>query len=287
MQGSTHPSPEDLRETIATRGARALSSGALQPIRTDEMILEDGGVRFVLRVASGLARKQEESARSAAKPKNPFLPYDEELFVAALSETHVCLLNKFNVIDRHLLIVTRAFEEQESLLTPEDFQALAVCMTAVGGLGFYNGGTAAGASQPHKHLQLVPLPLASAGPPVPIEALFAGEETALPFRHAFARIDRPPAGAAALHARYRALLDAVGLRAVQTEGATRQSASYNLLLTRDWMLLVPRAKERFEGISINALGFAGSLFVRDEAQRRLLQRRGPMAALRAVAVETP
>ena len=27
------------------------------------------------------------------------------------------------------------------------------------GLGFYNGGETAGASQPHKHLQIVPLPL--------------------------------------------------------------------------------------------------------------------------------
>ncbi len=287
MQEPPRPSPENLREAVATRSARALASGALQPIRTDARILEDGGVRFVLRVASGLARKEEEKARRATKPANPFLPYDDELFVAALSESHVCLLNKFNVIDRHLLIVTRAFEDQEMLLTPEDFEALAACMTAVGGLGFYNGGTAAGASQPHKHLQLVPLPLASEGPPIPIEALFAAEGTALPFRHAFARLGGPPAVAAALHARYRGLLDAAGLRAGPLEGAMRQSVPYNLLLTRDWMLLVPRSKERFDGISVNALGFAGSFFVRDEAQRRFLERRGPMAALQEVAVEAP
>ncbi|NIO40609.1 MAG: phosphorylase, partial [Burkholderiales bacterium] len=38
---------------------------------------------------------------------NPFLPYGKDLFVSDISETHLALLNKFNVIDYHLLIVTR------------------------------------------------------------------------------------------------------------------------------------------------------------------------------------
>ena len=40
-----------------------------------------------------------------------------------------------------------------------DFDALARGLAAIDGLAFYNGGTVAGASQPHKHLQLVPVPL--------------------------------------------------------------------------------------------------------------------------------
>jgi sulfate adenylyltransferase (ADP) / ATP adenylyltransferase len=71
------------------------------------------------------------------------------------------------------------------------------------------------------------------------------------------------------------------------DGALRQSAPYNLLLTREWMLLVPRTRESVEGISMNALGFAGSLFVRDEAQMRVVLDRGPMALLRAVTLPPP
>jgi ATP adenylyltransferase len=50
------------------------------------------------------------------------------------------------------------------------------------------------------------------------------------------------------------------------------------------MLLVPRSAEHAHRISLNALGFAGSLFVRDAAQLEIVRRIGPMALLRAVAV---
>ena len=69
------------------------------------------------------------------------------------------LLNKYNVVPHHLLIITRHFESQESALTQADFQALWTCLAEYDSLGFYNSGESAGASQPHKHLQTVPLPM--------------------------------------------------------------------------------------------------------------------------------
>ncbi|MFN2646613.1 MAG: phosphorylase, partial [Burkholderiales bacterium] len=65
----------------------------------------------------------------------------------------------------------------------------------------------------------------------------------------------------------------------------RQSAPYNLLATRRWMLLVPRGCERYESISVNALGFAGSLFVRSDVELERVRDAGPMAVLRAVTLE--
>jgi myo-inositol 2-dehydrogenase / D-chiro-inositol 1-dehydrogenase len=83
---------------------------------------------------------------------------------------------------------------------------------------------------------------------------------------------------------YRALLGAGGLRATDIGGKPHQSAPYNLLITREWMLLVPRSAELVAGIAVNALGFAGSLFVRDEGQIRTIKALGPMTALRRTAV---
>ena len=59
---------------------------------------------------------------------------------------------------------------------------------------------------------------------------------------------------------------------------------YCLLVTRDWMLLVPRSREFFEDISLNSLAFAGSFFVRNEQQLDRLKSFGPMNALRRVAL---
>jgi ATP adenylyltransferase len=194
--------PGTLWPAILRQTAHALHCGALRPIETVNESIEDSGVRFLVRRVSSLARKDEERKERTDKAEqraevNPFLPYDPDLFVADLSDTHIALLNKFNVIDHHLLIVTRRFEQQEALLTLADFVALFACLAEFGGLAFYNGGAAAGASQRHKHLQIVPLPLGTSGPAVPIEPLLTcariegaiGTVPGLPFLHAFARLN--------------------------------------------------------------------------------------------------
>jgi ATP adenylyltransferase len=57
---------------------------------------------------------------------------------------------------------------------------------------------------------------------------------------------------------------------------------YNLLATRNWMLLVPRSVEHFESISVNAMGFAGSLLARNERELELIRERGPLSILEDV-----
>jgi ATP adenylyltransferase len=261
-----------LWSAIVERTARALSSGALVPIHTEVELIEESGVPFLVRVVSNLERKARAArpAPDGGPPKNPFLPpYEEDLFVAHLPPAHVCLLNKFNVFDHHALLVTRHFEEQDSLLTPADFEALLVGMAEFDALAFYNGGRTAGASQPHKHLQLVPVPLAAGARRTPMDE--AIRERRLPFRHA---LGPPPGEPARAHATYLELLRAVGCE--------RPGTPYNLLATRDWMLVVPRTQECFESISLNALAFAGSLLVKNREQLERVRAVGPMAMLRAV-----
>jgi ATP adenylyltransferase len=286
-----------LLPAIDERTRTALGSGALRPIATEQELIEDAGVRFLVRRVSSLRRKEAEKRHRASgvkaekNPANPFLPPEPDLTVAEISRTHIALLNKFNVLDKHLLLVTKGFEHQETLITRDDFRALFACMAEYGGLGFYNGGAAAGASQLHKHLQLVPLPLAPSGLSVPVEPLLEGPGPtcpSLPFTHALHRLatsirTSPMAAADEALSVYRHLLDAAGIDAVPTEDGWRQSAPYNLLIANDWMLLVPRVEEDFHGVSINALGFAGSLFVRDKEHLDLVRRAGPMEILQAVS----
>ncbi|MBW4614819.1 MAG: phosphorylase [Desmonostoc vinosum HA7617-LM4] len=272
----------------------ALQCGALLSIPTEFEFVEQDGVHFLVRILSNLARKdaakqkREKQATSSGKEFNPFLPYEKDLFIADISDTHVCILNKFNVVDYHLLLITRAFEEQESLLTQEDFAAMLACLAEFESLAFYNSGKIAGASQRHKHLQLVPLPLAPSGVQIPIEPLLASAQflnsiatiPGLPFAHAFAKLD-PSTGAEATLELYYALLRAVGLGTVD---GNEQSGAYNLLATREWMLIVPRSQECFQSISVNSLGFAGALLVRNEQQMQILKDYGPMTILERVAV---
>ena len=288
-----------LWDRVVKTTQHALSAGTLVPVPTDYTFIEDHGVRFFIRVLAGLRRKDEARKKQKAesergKNANPFLPPEKDLVVADISETHLAILNKFNVVENHLLIVTRAFEDQDMLLTLPDFEALWLCMAEYNSLGFYNGGREAGASQRHKHLQLVPLPLAPEGPGIPVEPMIeqapenVGTVPGFPFLHSFVRLGGGLAGSPLKAARksfelYCTMLSCVGMTAPPLTGAIRQSLPYCLLVTRDWMLLVPRSREFFDDISFNALAFAGSFFVRNECQLDRLRTAGPLNALAAVS----
>ncbi len=224
-----------------------------------------------MRRATQLKKKE---AASAKQEGDPFAHPEPALFVGDLSPTHYALLNKYNVLDRHLLIVTRVDIDQDAPLDAADFDALAMCMADAPVLGFYNGGAVAGASQRHKHLQVVRLPLAPGARAIPVESLMQEASATIPeltFRHAFVRADaRDPQ---ALLARYGEMRETLALGA----------EPYNLVVARDWMLTVPRSRASFGTIPVNSLAFAGALFVRDDEELRTVERLGPMAVLRGVA----
>ena len=286
--------PGTLWPTLLERTTYAHMRRAIFSIPTEPEVIEQGGVAFHVRVITALAMKAPATAAQAST--NPFLPYDPNLFVAELSPTHIALLNKFNVVDHHLVIVTRSFESQDALLTCEDCAALLICLAEIDGVEFYNAGRIAGASQRHKHLQLIPL---SAFPnsQLPIEPLLrsaqmtgtTGTVPGLPFLHAYAPmnqtwLDSQKDGASSLLTCYHSLLRAVGLSVESTARNFVSAVPYNLLVTRQWLLLVPRSKECFEGISINALGFAGALLVKDTAQLAILQKQSLVSVLQHVAL---
>jgi ATP adenylyltransferase len=283
------PEPGTVWDRVAQTTARGLRSGVLQPISTRSEMVEDGGIGFVVREVSSLAHKAA-AKRAPERPANPFLPpYDPDLLVAEVSATHVGMLNRYNVVPHHLLVITRAFVDQRAALDEADFAALLDCMVGVECLGFYNGGEEAGASQPHKHLQVVPLPLAPSGPAMPLGPLLAsaaegGVAEALPFVHALAPADpawfEPSLDASAVQARYRSLLAAVGL-GVDEHGLV---APYNLLLAREWMMVVPRSREHVDEMSLNALAYAGALLVRNAAEMARVKARGPMGVLAVAGV---
>ena len=259
--------------------------------------IEQEDITFIVRTLSNLsrkerARKQQQQQEKQGKTIDPFLPYEPDLFVGDLSSTHICLLNKFNVVDNHLLIVTREFEEQTDLLNLADFTALWACLQEIDGLAFFNGGKTAGASQRHKHLQLIPLPFLSDVVHLPIEKAIAstvfhnylGRIPSFPFRHGIASLSYNAEDLSVpelMLQRYHALLNFVGF---ELDTATNeQPEAYNFLATKDWMLIVPRSHESFKNISINSLGFAGSLFVRDRTALEALKQITPLKLLTEVA----
>lgn len=268
---------------VESATARALAGGALGPIGTSEEVLHDGGYGFRLRTVASLARKEaaQVQAKSGGFDGDPFLPpYEDGLHVGAVPPAHVGLLNKFPVLDHHLLVVTGEYRPQEGALDVADCEALLRVLGAGAGLAFYNGGEAAGASQPHRHLQWVPI----AEPPPLAAAVAAGE--ALPFPVATQALPPewladPANGADALQRCYSRLLAAIGRSAAVQPPASPEP--YNLLATVERLWVVPRTRGSIDGVAINALGYAGWMLAADSTQAGTVRARGPLALLAAAA----
>ena len=292
--------PGTLWQQAITRTEDARHTGDLKSIETNYQVIKQNGISFIIRSLANITRKEKAKAQQkiqetkTGKYIDPFLPYNKNLFVCDLSPSHLCLLNKFNIIDGHLLIVTRDFQEQEDLLNIDDFVALWSCMQEINGLAFYNGGPAAGSSQRHKHLQLIPLPLVRDLDSLPIQPAIDqvvfhnsfGTITTFPFMNAiasydFTNIDNPFTVGKLLLDCYYSLLEKVDFLWQNT--SPQQPAAYNFLATRKWMMIIPRSRDSFGSIAINSLGFAGSLFIRDKNCLSLLKEQTPLKILRGVA----
>lgn len=291
-------------EAIDVRSAAALASGALQPVQAEQVEMEDAGMRFIVRWVSSLAAKDANtSAGGAGKgdtvaipggPRdpdfNPFLNPDPELTVGPVSDTHVAILNKFPLAARHLVLARREFEEQLLPLARSDFAALAALIGQAGGIGLYNGGIAAGASQRHKHVQWMPdgagnasLRLFAPGLPAGLAEQGLATHPALPMKHCFVRArcgrgEAVDASADSLHAAFGRACEALGLRV----GEDGLLPPFNLLAGEGWVLAIPRSREHFEGISMSAVCFGGTLYTRHREQIDAIRAVGPLRALAAV-----
>jgi ATP adenylyltransferase len=289
--------PDPLWQKVLQTAEQALESGALQPISTHLHHIPDQGIPFIIRVVENLKRK--EAAQNApshtndSQPFDPFLPYEEALFVDHLSEHYICLLNKFNVVDHHLLMVTRDYASQDSWLTDIDFEALVRCLAKIDGLGFYNGGADAGASQHHKHLQLIPLAADGNLDELPISSLIQDKKEIinahchlpnLPFWHSIYPLpiawhtDNEAQLVGELHRLYRQIMVDLGLDLQ----AQTPDVPYNLLITRDWMMGVRRSQASYQGIGVNSLGYAGWLLVKTPEDLETLKQLGPVNLLKQV-----
>lgn len=292
-------------EAIDVRSAAALASGALQPVQAEQVEMEDAGMRFIVRWVSSLAAKDANTGAGGAGkggeavaipggPRdpdfNPFLNPDPELTVGPVGDTHVAILNKFPLAARHLVLARREFEEQLLPLARSDFAALAALIGEAGGIGLYNGGTAAGASQRHKHVQWMPDDAGNASlrlfvPGLPAGLVEQGVAThpALPMKHCFVRVrcgrgEAVEAAAASLHAGFERACAALGLHA----GEDGLLPPFNLLAGEGWVLAIPRSREHFEGISMSAVCFGGTLYTRHREQIDAIRAVGPLRALAAV-----
>ncbi|KAH0565813.1 hypothetical protein GP486_000782 [Trichoglossum hirsutum] len=167
---------QHLQSAVKKKYSSALSGRHLTFSPTHLAIIHVNGVPFQLRYCPALSKKPQQASSSTAqttdKP-NPFLnPSDDLLVVQIPSDkpTHNIVMNKYPVIPHHFILSTTAFKPQTGLLEEQDLGTAYSCLreweagtseTANSRkprlFAFFNSGEHSGASQPHRHIQFLPV----------------------------------------------------------------------------------------------------------------------------------
>lgn len=155
--------PTQLRALLADTSRRAQAMGKLQPLATTSAVVNDGGIGFLVFTADYSGAEVKDKIPTLGPNTQPTAdPFDaktrdKQLVVAPIAPKHTLLLNKFFTLQEHALLVTDAYSPQTTPLTHHDFDAWCWSITQTNAVGFFNSAWEAGASQQHKHMQLVPL----------------------------------------------------------------------------------------------------------------------------------
>ncbi|CCF59784.1 hypothetical protein KAFR_0H03740 [Kazachstania africana CBS 2517] len=290
--------PENVRELISDKYEKAVNNGDVKLIEATSKKFKDSktGMQYFVNLAPSLGEKIKSTEESK---EDPFARPAEELTVLAdVAENYQLLLNKFPVVPEHSLLVTKEFQDQSSALTPKELMMaynLVVKMDDedenLKHLLFYNCGPSSGSSQDHKHLQIMKLPNNF----IPFqEKLCSGKEHFLPdfkteplqdakvsFAHFVLPLPESPedVNEDLLAMCYISLLQRA-LTFFQDWLNERPDLvkSYNVLLTKSWICIVPRSNEGFNlddqddqksndpklDMSVNATGYAGLILTKSQ-----------------------
>ena len=193
--------------------------------------------------------------------RNPFIPWDSKLEIQSINHNHTLILNKYPVQIGHMLLITNSWKPQNGWLDIEDFDAINEVDKDTTGLWFFNSSKEAGASQPHRHFQLLPRHYHDFI--CPRYEWFSSLLNNINCKKSLIShcISIKPrnkiigAGSNDLFNSYKSMINEMNLGDINL--VDKPTKPYNLLITTEWIALIKRKTERSNGFSINALGFAG------------------------------
>ncbi len=252
----------------------SIDDESLHPLKTD-IITRDLYVKddFII-------RKLDTSKfykKTIYGPKqNPFFPWEKILEIDKIGDNHQLILNKYPVQKGHILLITNEWKPQNGWLDIKDWRAIQQVNKDTSGLWFFNSSPIAGASQPHRHFQL--LRRSSGEISCPREKWFLNMNS---YQDINSKLKKNIIvskfnfleNSSSLFEFYLELCMKLGLGDPIRD--KKPIHPYNILITNKWIALIKRSKDHIHGFSINGLGFAGYLLVTEKSNVSYLKKFGP------------
>lgn len=208
--------------------------------------------------------------------QNPFNPWDKILEVDKIGTNHQLILNKYPVQKGHILLITNTWRPQDGWLDINDWIAIQMVNEDTSGLWFFNSSPIAGASQPHRHFQLLRRDHG--------ETICPREKWFLDFENNNDQDSKLKKNAVVskfnfldnsinIYNLYLELSKKIGLGNPIDDEKPR--FPHNILITNNWIAIIKRKYDHVHGFSVNGLGFAGYLLVTEKSNINYLKKYGP------------
>jgi ATP adenylyltransferase len=245
-------------------------------IPTFEKFSEHNGILYSFRVKQ---QSNENKPSQVVKPnsyetrKDDLESFHQDMLIEDwdIHEKYWLVLNKFCISNTHILIVTKEFESQTESLNVGDMENFYKIVNDMDdGLGFFNCGRNAGSSQLHKHMQVLSLPPFERGVMEIIKNRAMNHEEffhvdQFNFVHACFSL-RDGVSKEELHQIYNSCLFTIGINNSDMNDSRMSSdTAHSLLLTKNWMMVVPRSKDTVAGLNLNSMLYSGSFYVTSES----------------------
>ena len=206
---------------------------------------------------------------------NPFNPWEKILEIGKIGQFHHLILNKYPVQLGHILLITNKWMPQNGWLDLNDWKAIKAVNKDTSGLWFFNSSPLAGASQPHRHIQL--LRRSHNENICPREKWFLnfkkGEVNKKLFKNIIVKSFDFSCDINIIYENYMDLSRNIGIGDPLIDNKPKKP--YNLLITNNWIALIKRSNDKLYGFSVNGLGFAGYLLVTEKSDTTYLKINGP------------
>ncbi|KAJ5232059.1 hypothetical protein N7468_005015 [Penicillium chermesinum] len=214
-----------------------------------------------------------------------------DICITTVNGTHLLTMNKFPVFRPMLLLLTvDSYRRQHEPLARADLDAGWSVIDALRAehYVFYNCTFRAGASRQHKHLQIVPAPGASeeyaAGYRFfpDYEGVGPGAEWRAPFTYFLVRWEGARLDADFLLEKYLGLLQKA--RVALGVAVEEQEIPHNFVLTKRWMMVIPRRAKVSHGLTANSAGMLGSMYIISQEQLDAWKEAGPTNVLAGLGI---
>jgi len=252
----------------------AVDQGCLFPLETVDITKDIySNNDFIIRKLD-LSRFKKE--KLIGPRVNPFDPWEKVLEIAKVGKYHQLILNKYPVQFGHILLITNRWKPQNGWLDINDWRAVKEVNNDTSGLWFFNSGPLAGASQPHRHIQLLRRDLFEKN--CPREDWFLNFENYENkkedlYKNIIVKRFNFKLNISDIYKQYLELSRKIGLGNPLYD--LKPKAPYNLIITNSWIAIIKRARDNLFGYSINGLGFAGYILVTSKSNLEYLKTNGP------------